>query len=136
MQKRSRLSSPYQHPRRSPSHESTGAWPRSSPPSLAQESHLDRPLRDEFAGKAFEALESAGDAAARLYSNAEAFGHYAEACDLEGAGEAARARVREKQGDFKGALAAMERYALVAQQQGQKPSWCDERLAQLRAKAQ
>jgi tetratricopeptide (TPR) repeat protein len=45
-------------------------------------------------------------------------------------------RVREKQGDFKGALAAMERYASVAQQQGQKPSWCDERLAQLRAKAQ
>lgn len=45
-------------------------------------------------------------------------------------------RVREKQGDFKGALAAMERYASVVQQQGQKPSWCDERLAQLRAKAQ
>ena len=45
-------------------------------------------------------------------------------------------RVREKQGNFKGALEAMERYASVAQQQGQKPSWCDERLAQLRAKAQ
>lgn len=45
-------------------------------------------------------------------------------------------RVREKQGDFKGALEAMERYASVVQQQGQKPSWCDERLAQLRAKAQ
>ena len=45
-------------------------------------------------------------------------------------------RVREKQGDFKGALEAMERYAVVVQQQGQKPSWCDERLAQLRAKAQ
>ena len=45
-------------------------------------------------------------------------------------------RVREKQGDFKGALEAMERYASVAQQQGQKPSWCDERLAQLRAKSQ
>jgi len=43
-------------------------------------------------------------------------------------------RVREKQGDFKGALDAMERYASEAQQQGQKPSWCDERLAQLRAK--
>jgi len=45
-------------------------------------------------------------------------------------------RVREKQGDFKGALEAMERYASVVQQQGQKPAWCDERLAQLRAKAQ
>ena len=43
-------------------------------------------------------------------------------------------RVREKQGDFKGALEAMERYASLVQQQGQKPSWCDERLAQLRAK--
>ena len=45
-------------------------------------------------------------------------------------------RVREKQGDFKGALEAMERYAALAEQQGQKPAWCDERLAQLRAKAQ
>lgn len=45
-------------------------------------------------------------------------------------------RVREKQGDFKGALEAMERYSTLVQQQGQKPAWCDERLAQLRAKAQ
>jgi len=45
-------------------------------------------------------------------------------------------RVREKQGDFKGALEAMERYAASAEQQGQKPAWCDERLAQLRAKIQ
>jgi tetratricopeptide (TPR) repeat protein len=45
-------------------------------------------------------------------------------------------RVREKQGDFKGALAAMERYATQMQQQGEKPAWCDERLAALRAKAQ
>ena len=45
-------------------------------------------------------------------------------------------RVREKQGDFKGALEAMERYVTLVQQQGQKPAWCDERLAELRAKAQ
>ena len=45
-------------------------------------------------------------------------------------------RVREKQGDFKGALEAMERYVTLVQQQGLKPSWCDERLAELRAKAQ
>jgi tetratricopeptide (TPR) repeat protein len=45
-------------------------------------------------------------------------------------------RVREKQGDFKGALAAMERYVALAQQQGEKPAWTDERLAALRAKAQ
>ena len=44
-------------------------------------------------------------------------------------------RVREKQSDFKGALEAMERYATLVQQQGQKPAWCDERLAELRAKA-
>lgn len=45
-------------------------------------------------------------------------------------------RVREKQGDFKGALEAMERYVTLAQQQGEKPGWSDERLAALRAKAQ
>lgn len=45
-------------------------------------------------------------------------------------------RVREKQGDFKGALEAMERYVTMVQQQGEKPVWCDERLAALRAKAQ
>ena len=45
-------------------------------------------------------------------------------------------RVREKQGNFKGALEAMERYVTVVQQQGEKPAWSDERLAALRAKAQ
>jgi tetratricopeptide (TPR) repeat protein len=45
-------------------------------------------------------------------------------------------RVREKQGDFKGALDAMERYVTLMQQQGLKPTWGDERLAELRAKAQ
>lgn len=45
-------------------------------------------------------------------------------------------RVREKQSDFKGALEAMERYVTLVQQQGEKPTWCDERLAVLRAKAQ
>ena len=45
-------------------------------------------------------------------------------------------RVREKQGDFKGALEAMERYVTLMQQQGLKPTWGDERLAELRAKAQ
>ncbi|HEY2961527.1 MAG TPA: tetratricopeptide repeat protein [Pyrinomonadaceae bacterium] len=45
-------------------------------------------------------------------------------------------RVREKQNDYKGALEAMEQYVTLVQQQGQKPAWCDERLAQLRAKTQ
>jgi hypothetical protein len=43
--------------------------------------------------------------------------------------------VREKQGDFKGALEAMERYLTLMQQQGLKPVWGDDRLAELRAKA-
>src|SRR5688572_24442522 len=45
-------------------------------------------------------------------------------------------RVREKQGDFKGALDALERYVTLMQEQGQKPSWSDQRIAELRAKAQ
>ena len=43
-------------------------------------------------------------------------------------------RVREKQGDFKGALEALERYLTLMQQQGQAPSWSDERLTALRQK--
>lgn len=43
-------------------------------------------------------------------------------------------RVREKQGDYKGALDALERYLVLMQQQGQKPAWSDQRLAELRAK--
>jgi len=44
------------------------------------------------------------------------------------------ARVREKQGDFKGALDALERYVTLMQDQGQKPVWSDQRLAELRSK--
>jgi tetratricopeptide (TPR) repeat protein len=44
-------------------------------------------------------------------------------------------RVREKLGDFKGSLEAMESYTKVMQEHGQKPSWSDERLADLRSKA-
>jgi tetratricopeptide (TPR) repeat protein len=44
------------------------------------------------------------------------------------------ARVREKQGDFKGALDALERYITLMQDQGQKPTWSDQRIAELRAK--
>jgi len=45
-------------------------------------------------------------------------------------------RVREKQGDYKGALDALERYLAQMQEHGQKPTWSDQRLAELRAKAQ
>jgi len=44
-------------------------------------------------------------------------------------------RVREKLGDFKGSLEAMEQYLKLMEQQGEKPSWSDERLAELRTKA-
>jgi len=44
-------------------------------------------------------------------------------------------RVREKLGDFKGSLDAMERYLKLMQDEGQKPAWSNERLAELRTKA-
>ena len=44
-------------------------------------------------------------------------------------------RVREKLGDFKGSLEVMERYLKLIQDQGQKPAWSDQRLADLRTKA-
>ena len=43
-------------------------------------------------------------------------------------------RVREKQGDYKGALEAMERYLTEMQQQGLEPSWSEERRTALRQK--
>lgn len=44
-------------------------------------------------------------------------------------------RVREKLGDYKGSLEAMENYLKLMQEQGQKPEWSDERIADLRSKA-
>ena len=44
-------------------------------------------------------------------------------------------RVREKLGDYKGSLEAMEQYLTVMEKQGEKPAWSDERLADLRTKA-
>jgi tetratricopeptide (TPR) repeat protein len=44
-------------------------------------------------------------------------------------------RVRERRGDFKGALAALEEYVAAMEQQGVKPSWSDESLSALRKKA-
>ena len=44
-------------------------------------------------------------------------------------------RIREKLSDYKGSLEAMERYVKVVQEEGQKPAWTDERLAELRTKA-
>jgi hypothetical protein len=44
-------------------------------------------------------------------------------------------RVREKLGDFKGALEAVERYVKFVSDQGHKPAWSEERVAELRRKA-
>jgi tetratricopeptide (TPR) repeat protein len=44
-------------------------------------------------------------------------------------------RVREKQGNFKGALDAMEQYVALVKKDGQDLSWSEERLAVLRQKA-
>jgi tetratricopeptide (TPR) repeat protein len=44
-------------------------------------------------------------------------------------------RVREKLGDYKGSLEAMERYLKLMQDQGQRPNWSDARLTDLRTKA-
>lgn len=44
-------------------------------------------------------------------------------------------RVREKLGDYKGSLEAMERYVKLMQDAGEKPAWSDDRLAELRTKA-
>lgn len=43
-------------------------------------------------------------------------------------------RVRERQRNFKGALAAMEEYVTLMEQQGTKPTWSDESLSVLRQK--
>jgi tetratricopeptide (TPR) repeat protein len=44
-------------------------------------------------------------------------------------------RVREKLGDYKGSLDAMEQYLNLMEKQGEKPTWSDQRLAELRTKA-
>ena len=43
-------------------------------------------------------------------------------------------RIREKQGNFQGALEALERYVAFMEQQGKKPAWSDQQLTELRAK--
>lgn len=44
-------------------------------------------------------------------------------------------RVREKRGDFKGALESLERYLKLMSEQGEKPAWSNDRIAELRRKA-
>ena len=66
--------------------------------------------------KAVRFLEAAGDAAATLYSNREAFSHYQSARDLDaGADPDSRARIAEKQGDAVGQVT--QAYRLVLQRE-------------------
>ncbi len=68
--------------------------------ALGAEAGLDSSELAALQGKALELLEAAGDAAAALYSNAEAFDRYTAALELSDLLDAAdRARIGEKQGD-------------------------------------
>jgi class 3 adenylate cyclase/tetratricopeptide (TPR) repeat protein/type II secretory pathway predicted ATPase ExeA len=67
--------------------------------TLAGEARLPPDELTPIRAKAVRFLEAAGDAAATLYSNREAFSHYGSARDLAVTDEEARARIGEKQGD-------------------------------------
>ncbi|MGH2956291.1 MAG: AAA family ATPase, partial [Solirubrobacterales bacterium] len=69
--------------------------------ALGSEAGLDAEELGELQGKALELLEAAGDAAAALYSNAEAFDRYTAALELSDSLDAGDlARIGEKQGDM------------------------------------
>jgi class 3 adenylate cyclase/tetratricopeptide (TPR) repeat protein/ribosomal protein L40E len=69
--------------------------------ALGSDAGLDAAALAELQAQALEALEAAGDAAAVLYSNAEAFERYTAALELSDALPAADvARIGEKQGDI------------------------------------
>ncbi|HEX6586708.1 MAG TPA: adenylate/guanylate cyclase domain-containing protein [Solirubrobacterales bacterium] len=68
--------------------------------ALGSEAGLDSDALAQLQMQALESLEAAGDAAAALYSNAEAFDRYTAALELsESLDDADVARIGEKQGD-------------------------------------
>jgi class 3 adenylate cyclase/tetratricopeptide (TPR) repeat protein len=68
--------------------------------ALGSEAGLEPDELAALQGQALEALEAAGDAAAALYSNAEAFDRYTAALEISGSLDpAVVARIGEKQGD-------------------------------------
>ncbi len=68
--------------------------------ALGSEAGLDRDALAELQNQALESLEVAGDAAAALYSNAEAFDRYTAALEISESLDAGTvARIGEKQGD-------------------------------------
>jgi hypothetical protein len=68
--------------------------------ALGSETGLDRDALVDLQAKALDSLEAAGDAAAALYSNAEAFDRYTSALEISDSLEPGIiARIGEKQGD-------------------------------------
>jgi adenylate cyclase len=68
--------------------------------AYAEEAHLPAAEQERLRDSALRYGEAAGDAAASLYSNHEALGHYAAAAALAGEDEAAAHRIAEKTGDI------------------------------------
>ena len=83
--------------------------------ALGADADVDRAELRQINAKALSALESAGDAAASLYSNQEAIGHYETALsvgrELEASGSdpAVRVRIAEKLGDVALRLGRVDR---------------------------
>ncbi|HEX2468469.1 MAG TPA: adenylate/guanylate cyclase domain-containing protein [Solirubrobacterales bacterium] len=68
--------------------------------ALAESADLEPAELERIGSRALDALESAGDSSAALYSNQEALGHYETALSLRGQLDpASRARIAEKLGD-------------------------------------
>jgi class 3 adenylate cyclase/tetratricopeptide (TPR) repeat protein len=68
--------------------------------ALGADADVDRSVLEQINHKALSALEAAGDAAASLYSNQEALGHYETALSLRRELDpATRAQIAEKLGD-------------------------------------
>jgi adenylate cyclase len=77
--------------------------------TLGAATDLNADELDSIARRALEALESAGDLAAGLYSNSEALAHYEAAIGIERLELAARARIGEKLGDVALRLGRIDR---------------------------
>lgn len=87
------------------------------------------PIAYYHLGRLYEALGQLDLAAGAFEKAAAAFGDENPQFLLD------VSRVREKSGDARAALAAMETYARINQAKGSLPDWTNERLAQLREKA-
>jgi class 3 adenylate cyclase/tetratricopeptide (TPR) repeat protein len=90
--------------------------------ALGADADVDQAELRQINAKALAALESAGDAAAALYSNQEAIGHYETALSVgrqlesEGSDPADRVRIAEKLGDVALRLGRVDRATEVWQE--------------------